>query len=162
MHQNIHSLLCFIVQKIQMFCAIAAFFFPQTFLRMEIYIPSWINTTCLMIAVMDNFGEADTKQWTESPSPHSNSWTVNPLSTAICCTSSCRYSSISGFNIFHRPHHMVVDITHASPIMYKFFFHTHSITWGVKTRNEKSNIFSISYMPITALISRAGRLLYDF
>ena len=54
------------------------------------------------IAVMDNFGGADTKQCTWSPSPHSNRWTVKPLSSAISCTSSCRYASTSAFNIFRR------------------------------------------------------------
>lgn len=46
---------------------------------------------------------------------------VNPLSSAICCTSFFSYSSISGFYIplvFHRPYHMVVDVTHASSIIY--------------------------------------------
>ena len=57
---------------------------------------------------------------------------------------------------------MVIDITHASSVMYKFFFHTHSITWRVETRNREPNIFSISYMPVTTLISRVGRLLYYF
>ena len=54
------------------------------------------------IAVMDNFGGADTKQCTWSPSPHSNRWTVKPLSSAISCTSFCRYASTSALNIFRR------------------------------------------------------------
>ena len=50
------------------------------------------------IAVMDNFGGADTKQCTWSPSPHSNRWTVKPLSSAIM-----KYlKGISGRKLFER------------------------------------------------------------
>ena len=66
-----------------------------------IYLPE-IPFRYFTVAVMDNFGGADTKQCTWSPSPHSNRWTVKPLSSAISCTSSCRYASPSALNIFRR------------------------------------------------------------
>ena len=55
--------------------------------------------------------------------------------------------------VFHWPYHIVVDITHASPIMHKIFFYMHiySITQESKTRNNYPNIFSIIYMWVTEL-----------
>ena len=46
----------------------------------------------------DNLGGADTKQCTWSPSPHSNKWTVKPLSAAIV-----KYlKGITGRKLFER------------------------------------------------------------
>ena len=49
------------------------FLFPE---RSNNFLPV-IPFRYLIMAVIDSFGGADTKQWTWSPSPHSNKWTVN-------------------------------------------------------------------------------------
>ena len=81
---------------------------------------------------MESFGGADTKQWTWSISPASKRCTVKPLSLAISCARSFRNCSIWGGDdlppVLHAPHHMVVYITHTSPVFNDICFHTYSIS----------------------------------